>query len=585
MKRYILTTILCLLMANVNAQKNEISPQDLNGMRAIGSPANPKVRMSWDRYHDYAQITQFGKDLVKAYPNLVKMESIGKSFEGRDIWLLTVSDFKTDKTENKPGFYIDGGIHANELQGVEISMYTAWYLAESFQTVKFINTLLKEKVFYIALTISPDARENFIYKENTSNSSRSGMRPFDNDGDGLVNEDKYNDLDGDGNIVMMRRKSKTGRYKIDPKYPSRMYQVRGDEMGEYELLGYEGLDNDGDGLVNEDQLGTYDPNRDWAWNWQPDYVQRGALFYPGTLPETRAVKDFIVSHPNIAGAQSYHNYGGMFLRGPGAAEDDPLFSRQDIEVYDNIGKLGEKMIPGYNYFVLHKDLYTVYGGEIDFLSLTRGIFTFSNELMTSYKLFNQKSSWSRWDNDEFNEFDKYLLFGDGYVEWKPFNHPQFGEIEIGGAKKNYIRNHPGFMLQEDAHRNMAFTLYHAYQTPKLEILDIKTEKLSGGLTAVTATIMNTRIIPTHSSIDVANKIERPDLITLKGAKVVAGMTVQNEDLNLFTEQKYSPQSIEVDNIRGMGNIKVRWIVNGNANGATVEVSSAKGGFVSDKVGK
>jgi hypothetical protein len=337
--------------------------------------------------------------------------------------------------------------------------------------------------------------------------------------------------------------------------------------------------------VNEDQLGTYDPNRDWGWNWQPDYVQRGALFYPGTLPETRAVKNFIVNHPNIAGAQSYHNYGGMFLRGPGAAEDDALFSRQDIEVYDNIGKLGEKMIPGYNYFILHKDLYTVYGGEIDFLSLTRGIFTFSNELMTSYKLFNQKSSWSRWENDEFNEFDKYLLFGDGYVEWKPFNHPQFGEIEIGGAKKNYIRNHPGFMLQEDAHRNMAFTLYHAYQTPKLEIVDIKTEKLSGGLTAVTATIMNTRIIPTHSSIDVKNKIERPDFITLKGANVVAGMTVQNEDLNLFTEQKYTPQTIEVDNIRGMGNVTVRWIVSGNASGATVEVSSAKGGFVSDKVEK
>jgi hypothetical protein len=45
-----------------------------------------------------------------------------------------------------------------------------------------------------------------------------------------------------------------------------------------------------------------------------------------------------------------------------------------------------------------------------FLSLTRGIFTFSNELMT-YKLFNQKNT-GRWDNDEFNEFDKYLLFGD-----------------------------------------------------------------------------------------------------------------------------------------------------------------------------
>lgn len=583
MKKIIYFALISLFSTAIYAQN--IAPQDLNGMRAIGSPANPKVRMSWDRYHDYAQITQFGKDLVKAYPNLVKMESIGKSFEGRDIWVLTLTDFKTGEEKNKPGFYIDGGIHANELQGVEVSMYTAWYLAENFHSVKFIATLLKEKVFYIALTISPDSRENFIYKENNSNTSRSGMRPFDNDGDGLVNEDKLDDLDGDGNIVMMRRKSKTGRFKIDPKYPTRMYQVRGDEKGEYEMLGYEGMDNDGDGLVNEDQVGTYDPNRDWGWNWQPNYVQNGALFYPGTLPETRAVKDFVTKHPNIAGAQSYHNYGGMFLRGPGAAEDDPLYSRQDIEVYDNIGKLGEKMIPGYNYFILHKDLYTVYGGEIDYLSLTRGIFTFSNELMTSYKLFNQKSSWSRWDNDEFNEFDKYLLFGDGYVEWKPFNHPQFGEIEIGGAKKNYIRNHPGFMLQEDAHRNMAFTLYHAYQTPKLEIVDIKTEKLQGGLTAVTATIMNTRIIPTHSTHDIKNKIERPDYISLKGVKVITGMTVENEDLNLFTEQKNSPQTIKVANISGMGNVKVRWIVNGNPNGATVEVSSAKGGFVSDKVGK
>lgn len=583
MKKYILLSLLSFVFWVANAQKSDIAPQDLNGLRAIGSPANPKVKMAWDSYHDYAQVTQLGRDLVKAYPNLVKMASVGKSYEGRDLWVLTISDFNSGELENKPGFYIDGGIHANEMQGVEVAMYTAWYLAESFQSIKFINTLLKEKVFYIVMTISPDGRENFIYKSNNPNTSRSGMRPFDNDGDGLVNEDKLDDLDNDGHIVMMRRKSKTGRWKVDPKYPTRMYQVKGDEIGEYEMLGYEGVDNDKDGLVNEDLIGSYDPNRDWGWNWQPNYVQNGALFYPGTLPETRAIKAFIVNHPNIAGAQSYHNYGGMFLRGPGAAEDDALYTPQDIEVYDNIGKLGEKMIPGYNYFVIHKDLYTVYGGEIDFLSLTRGIFTFSNELMTSYKLFNQKTTEGRWDNDEFNEFDKYLLFGDGYVDWKTFNHPQFGDIEIGGAKKNYIRNHPGFMIQEDAHRNMAFSLYHAYQTPKLEIIGIETEKISRDLVAVTATIMNTRIIPTHSLHDVKNKIERPNYISLTGCDVVAGMTVQNEDLNLFTEQKFSPETISVPNIQGMGYVKVRWIVKGNPSGATVKVSSAKGGTVSEKI--
>ena len=119
----------------------------------------------------------------------------------------------------------------------------------------------------------------------------------------------------------------------------------------------------------------------------------------------------------------------------------------------------------------------------------------------------------------------------------------------------------------------------------MEIVEVKTEKLSGDLVAVTATIMNTRIIPTHSTHDVKNRIERPNYISLKGSNVVAGMTVQNEDLNLLTEQKYRPEQIEVSNIGGMGSVKVRWIVSGNPNGATVEVSSAKGGFVSDKVGK
>jgi hypothetical protein len=549
-------------------------------MRAIGSPANPKVPMSWRKYHDYAQIEKFQNDLVKAYPNLIKVESIGKSYQGRDIYALTISDFKQGKTENKPAFYIDGGIHANEQNGVEVCLYTAWYLCENYDHVPFIKQLLQDKVFYILPNISPDSKEHFIHKPNNPNSSRSGQRPFDNDGDGAIDEDTYQDLDKDGQITMMRRKSKTGRYKIDPKFPSRMIQLQGDEVGDYEMLGYEGIDVDGDGQVSEDNEGGYDPNRDWAWNWQPHYVQNGALFYPGTLTETKAVKDFIVNHSNIAGAQSYHNYGGMFLRGPGAKEDENLYSRSDNEVYDQIGKLGEKMVPGYNYYVLYKDLYTVYGGEIDFLGLTRGIFTFSNELMTSYKLFNKKSEgWSRWENDEFNQFDKYLLFGDGYVAWKTFNHPQFGEIEVGGPKKNYIRNHPGFLLEEEAHRNMAFTLYHAYQTPKIEISEVKITKIDNNMSAVTATVFNSRMIPTHSSFDVKNKISPPNYLSLEGAKVMAGMKVENEDLGLFNEQKFAPEVIEIDNIMGMQTVKVRWLVSGNTGNIKVKVVSAKGGVL------
>lgn len=582
-KNILLGTLLASSLFSVAQAQKNAEVLDIPGLRAIGSPANPKVPMNWNRYHDNKQIEQFCKDLQKAYPDLVKYESIGKSYEGRDIFVLSVSDFKNGDADRKPALWIDGNIHANELQGSEIAMYTAWYLAENYNQVPFIKELLKDKTFYIAPTINPDSRYYFIYEPNTMHSSRTGRRPFDNDGDGLVAEDLYDDLDRDGHIVMMRRKSKTGRYKVDPENPNRMVLAKAGEVGEYELLGFEGIDNDGDGYVNEDITGTYDPNRDWGWNWQPNYVQNGALYYPGTLPETMAVKNFFFKHRNIAGAQSYHNYGGMILRGPGAAQDDKFYSRKDVQVYDAIGKVGERMLPGYDYIVIHKDLYTVFGGEIDFFALGRGIYTFSNELMTTYKLFNEKAGDNFRDNDAYYEFDKLLLFGDAYVPWKEYDHPQFGKIEIGGAKKNYTRNHPGFLLSEDAHRNAAFTIYHAYHMPKLEFMDIQTRSLGNNLTEVTATVWNSRIIPTHSDHDVKKSINRPDYIRLEGADVIAGMRVMDKDFNVTVEQKYKPNQIEVPTIDGMNEVRVKWIVKGNAKNAKIVVDSEKGGYLEKSV--
>ena len=579
LKTTLLGVCLALSCSLVQAQQQGDTNKEISGLRAIGSPSNPKVPMNWNRYHDLKQMEQFYKDLQKAYPNFVKYESIGKSYEGRDIFVLTVTDFSAGSHQDKPAIWIDGNIHANELQGSEIAMYTAWYLAENSRSVEMIKEILKDKTFYIAPTINPDSREYFIYEPNTMNSSRTGRRPFDNDGDGQIAEDLYDDLDGDGHIVMMRRKSKTGRYKQDPNNKFLMVPAKPGEQGEYEMLGYEGIDNDGDGLVNEDITGTYDPNRDWGWNWQPGYVQNGALYYPGTLPESQAVKNFITNHPNIAAAQSYHNYGGMILRGPGAAEDEKFYSRKDVQVYDAIGKVGERMIPGYDYIVIHKDLYTVYGGEIDYLALGRGIFTFSNELMTNYKLFNDKAGAKNRQGPEYYDFDRLLMFEDAFVPWKEYDHPQFGKIEIGGGKKNASRNHPGFLLLEDAHRNAAFTIYHAYHTPKLEFTETSIKSLGGNLYEVNAEVYNSRIIPTHSDHDVRYKVNPPNIISIEGANVVTGMRVINADFNLTEEQIYQPKDIEVPTIDGNAAVKVRWIVKGNPANAKIVVKSQKGGKV------
>jgi len=545
--------------------------------RAIGTPHQPKVEASWNRYNTYDGIVDLMQKIAKAYPKLTRLESIGKSVEDRDIYMLTVSDFGTGDPDKKPAMYIDGNIHSNEIQGAEFSLYTAWYLTEMFEDLEFINQLLKDKTFYIVPTINPDARDNYMKEPNTPHSPRSGMLVLDNDGDGQSGEDGYNDLNNDNHITYMIRKSPTGRYIKDPQDGRRLIQVEAEEQGEYEMLGFEGVDVDGDGNVNEDGVGYYDPNRDWGWKWQPDYVQRGAYKYPFSLPETRAVADFVLKHPNIAGAQSYHNYGGMILRGPGAEEDKDTYNREDVRIYDAIAKKGEEMIPGYRYLTVYKDLYSVFGGELDWFYGGRGIYTYTNELMVSYLYFHKNEG--RGNQEEELKVDKYLTFGDAFVEWEKFEHPQYGGIEIGGFKKNFGRAHPGFLLEQDAHRNMAFTIYHAYQTPKLSVLDVTEKDLGSGLKEVTATISNERLMPTHSSQDLKYNIERPDLISISGANVVAGMIVEDDDFNKVKEQIQNPETIRVPNIPGMDTIKVRWIVSGGRN-FKINVDSAKGGIVS-----
>jgi hypothetical protein len=543
--------------------------------RAAGSPENPKVQISWNRYYNHAGITEICKKLAAAHPDLVKVSSIGKSYQGREMWMLTVTDFKKGRPEEKPAFYMDGNIHSNEIQGTEMALYTAWYLAESFVSVAFIKELLADKVFYIVPTINPDARDHYMKEPNTPHSPRSGVIPVDNDRDGLINEDGFTDLDGNGHITQMIRKSVTGRYKKDPNDPRRLIQVAVDELGEYEILGSEGVDKDGDGRVGEDGTGYYDPNRDWAWKWQPNYIQNGAYKYPFSLPENRNVRDFVMAHPNIAGAQSFHNSGGMLLRGPGAEEDASTYNAADSRIYDAIGKKGELLIPGYRYMIVYKDLYTAWGGELDWFYGGRGIYTFSNELFTSSMMFNKQNG----GQEESYEFDKSLLFGDAIVEWKEYNHPQFGKIEVGGVKKNFGRADPGFLLESDAHRNMAFCIYHAYSMPKLVVEEISEKNLGGGLTEVTAVITNKRMMPTHASQDLKYKIERPDYIILEGANVIAGMIIEDRDMNEAREQRTNPATLEVDNIPGLGSVTVRWIVRGAKN-YTVKADSRKGGVVS-----
>jgi hypothetical protein len=369
----------------------------------------------------------------------------------------------------------------------------------------------------------------------------------------------------------MRRKNPAGEYKEDPADPRRMIQVTPGEKGDYELLGHEGFDNDNDGLVNEDGPGGYDGNRDWGFNWQPNIIQDGANKYPFSFPENQAVRDFTLKHRNITGAQCFHNYGGMILRGPSVQNNgSEIYTPEDDEVINTIGRKGELMIPGYKLLTIWKDLYPVYGGELDWWYGEMGCFVYSNELWNSYLMFYDTTK-----TDSY-EFEKLLLFEDAFIPWQKVNHPLYGEIEIGGFGKNFGRLHPGFLLETDAHRNAAFCIYNAWQSPKLEITDVRVKNLPGDLKEVTATVSNVRMLPTHSADNLKFRIDPPDYVFLDGGTVIAGMIVTDKDNNICREQKKNPGRLEISNIPGYQHIDLKWIVKGGEN-YTIRAESVKGG--------
>ncbi len=567
-------SIIFLLTLAFGQQSREFTP---SALKAMGAPNNPKVEVAWNRYYDTKQLYEIMVRMQKAYPDLVTLSSIGKSVEGKDLWMMRISSASKGDPDRKPAMYIDGNIHSNEIQGAEVVLYTAWYVTELYDEVEWIRQLLDEKTLYVIPSINPDARDYFIYNANTMHSPRSGLAKRDDDGDGEVNEDGFDDLDKDGNITFMRISDPNGRFKKDVSDPRLMTQVAAGEKGEYTILGWEGIDNDGDGQVNEDNPGFYDPNRDWAWNWAPRYIQGGSDHYPFTFPENRSIKDFFLKHENIAAAQSFHNNGGMILRGPGSKSDEGTYSRQDIQTYDFLGQLGEEQLPGYKYMVIWKDLYTVYGGEIEWFYGGRGILSFTNELWSEFDYFRRaKDSTRDVTQQDIYRFDRIMLFNEGIVPWKKFQHPQYGEIEIGGIKKAWTRTAPSFMIEDMCHRNMAFTLFHLYHTPKVSVDSIIVKDLTGGLKEVTAILANQRVIPTHTFQDVKNKITRPDWVTLKGGSVVAGGIVENRFLGAMKEQLNNPDRLNVENIPGLGTVTVRWIVSGGSK-FTVSIDSQKGG--------
>src|ERR687894_739195 len=306
------------------------------------------MKTSFDEYLRYEDLTRTLHALAKERPALCRVESVGKSVEGREIWLVELTNRETGPADDKPAFWVDGNTHAGEVTGSMAALYLIEHLLRSYGSDDLVTRLLDEQAFYVLPRLSPDGAERYL---TTPHTLRSNPRPWPEPEPepGLQPED----VDGDGEILQMRVEDEHGEWRASDGDPRLMVPRAPDEAGgTYYRLYKEGTFKDYDGFERKIARPFHglDMNRQYPYHWQDE--ERDAGPYPLSEPESRAQVDFVLAHDNIFGVHTYHTFCGAILR-PYSNRPDDEMREPDLAVYKALGDRGTE-ITGYpNISVYH----------------------------------------------------------------------------------------------------------------------------------------------------------------------------------------------------------------------------------------
>jgi len=495
------------------------------------------MEQRFDRFYRYADLTEILRGFAARAPGLFALESIGKSHEGRDIWVVAATSSKTGPAGGKPAFWIDGNIHAGELTASTACLYYLAALENGYGKDADITRLLDTRVVYACPRINPDGAEWALADRPKYIRSSTRPYPFDEDPvDGLNVED----VDGDGRILMMRIPDANGGFKAHPGDARLMTPREPAEAGgqywrvipEGTLVNYDGVEI----RMNRDKEGL-DLNRNFPSGWRQEFQQLGAGPYPTSEPEVRAVVDFMARHPNIGASVSFHTHSGVILR-PFSTEPDENMPAEDLWLYKLFGKKSTELTGYPNISVYHDFKYhpkQVITGTFDWVYEHLGQFTWTVEIWAPVKEAGVESyHFIDWYREHPPEDDLKLiawsdreLGGEGYVDWYPFDHPQLGRVELGGWNKlTTFRNPPAKYIEREVKRFPAWLTWQALTLPRLEVLRAGAEALGGDVWRVRLAVQNTGYLPAYVSKralerkvvrGVVYEIELPE-----GAALVAG---------------------------------------------------------------
>ena len=510
-----LCVILFFICSPLFAQNN-VHKANLKALQE--APQNP----NWEKYHSTDETYALLESWAALYPELTNLYSIGQTLKGTPLKVLEITNKQTGTAQEKPGYYYDGNIHSGELTAAEVILHFAWYLLSHYGKDPYVTRLVDTRTFYLRPKFNPDGADIAL---NTPLNLRSTPRPYDEDRDGLLDEDPPNDLNQDGSITLMRVRNPHGLWKVSSQ-DSRIMVRRdtGDYEGEFYHLYSEGIDDDNDGYFNEDGIGGIDMNRNFPRNWGMEFQQRGAGPYPLSEPETQATLEFINSHRNITGVFHGHTSGGFLYRLPSATswDDFPAADQRLIVELSDKYRLttGQPVRPSYSDPRQHR-----YGTLISWAYWDFSVVGFVPEFWGGFG--------SDYDNDGTITESELLLWvqkelgGEGFVNWAPYQHPQLGAVEIGGWKTKFVRqNPPPKFLKTEIEKYVPWMLWLAEISPHVVINKVSTSELnSGGLIKVNVELANVGYLPTNltqRAIDASIAVPVRAMVDLQDAELISG---------------------------------------------------------------
>ena len=541
--------------------------------------------MEFNRYFNNHELETTLKAWAKEYPHLLSLSPIGESYEKKPIWLLTVTNKDTGLDTEKPAIWIDANIHATEIAGTTTALYFTEVLLTGYGKDARVTRLLDESVYYIVPRVNPDGAE--LAMAPIPKYIRSGVRlyPWEEKDEGLNSQD----IDGDGRILQMRIPDPNGDWKISSLDRRMMEKRAPDERdGEYYRLLPEGMIEDFDGYIvkiaNPHQ--GLDFNRNFPFEWRPEAEQDGAGPYPTSEPEIKALADFITSHLNINIAITFHTFSRVILR-PYSTKPDDEMETEDLWVLKKIGERGAKItgyrcVSTFHDFKYHPKEITT-GGFDDWLFDHLGIFCYTVELWDLPTVAGIKErKFIEWYREHPHEEDLKILqwidqtkSPDAYVNWYPYEHPQLGNVELGGWNVMYTwRNPPPAYMEEEASLQAPFLLSLGDMLPHLSVHKLEVSTLGEEKYRINLVLENTGFLPTYTSQQgKKRKAIRPVRIEIElpaGATLVNGK--RRTDLGHLEGRS---NKLDVSNIWDFSptdnRARAEWVIHGTP-GSTVKLN-------------